>query len=64
MKDRSLFEGFFLDDKKHGKGRWILKQGGVIEGEWDKGKVIGSGIINLPDGSTYEGEWKDDMQHG
>ena len=42
-----------MNGVKHGKGRWILKKGGVIDGEWDKGKVIGAGLINLPDGSTY-----------
>lgn len=34
MPDKSLFEGFFKNDKKHGEGRLITYDGEVIKGEW------------------------------
>lgn len=33
-KDGSVYDGFWLQDKKHGKGKHTLKNGEYYDGEW------------------------------
>ena len=37
--DGKIYEGGFLDDKKHGKGKLTSKEGKVTEGTWVDGKL-------------------------
>lgn len=40
------------------------EDGSVYEGEWNKEKRNGYGILTLADGSVYEGNWVDDALNG
>ena len=62
--DHCLYEGFFKNGKRFGKGRMILLNGDVLEGDFVDGKLEGRVKYEFQDGSTYEGEWKDDAKHG
>lgn len=35
-----VFEGEWKDGLPHGKGKLIIKKGEVIEGVWEKGKLV------------------------
>jgi hypothetical protein len=39
------YEGEFFNDAKHGKGALYLKNGKIIEAEWNKGKRIFESIL-------------------
>ena len=36
----SRHEGFRLNDRKHGRGKIIDKDGGVTESEWNMGQLL------------------------
>lgn len=38
MLDGDTFEGYWFNDKAHGKGIYIHKDGATYEGDWDKDK--------------------------
>ena len=38
-KDGSIYEGYWLDNMAHGKGRLIHSDGDVYEGDWLNDKV-------------------------
>jgi hypothetical protein len=46
-----------LDNKRHGKGKYIYADGSKYEGEWRYDKMNGKGIHTLCDGSIYDGFW-------
>jgi len=37
--DGKIYEGGFLNDKKHGKGRLTFSDGKTTEGTWAEGKL-------------------------
>ena len=57
--DGDLFEGYFLNGKKNGRGKYTWTNGDVYDGNWVDGKRTGKGRITWSNGDTYEGEWKD-----
>ncbi|POM81354.1 Hypothetical protein PHPALM_689 [Phytophthora palmivora] len=72
----SIYEGEFVQGKKHGVGKVIAP---VVEvqsdctiqnhteqysGEWRDGCREGLGDAIFADGSRYSGQWKDDLQDG
>ncbi|CAI2374483.1 unnamed protein product [Moneuplotes crassus] len=59
-----IYEGYWLNDLAHGKGRLIHQDGDVYKGSWEKGKASGYGDYIHSDGTKYEGSWKDDLQDG
>jgi hypothetical protein len=60
-----IFEGYFLDGKRHGKGRFVANENGhSYIGEYRKDKKNGFGIGFFFSGKKYTGEWKDDIYNG
>ncbi|MBS7263714.1 MAG: hypothetical protein KIG44_01140 [Eubacteriales bacterium] len=57
--DGDLFEGYFINGKKNGRGKYTWANGDVFDGNWVDGKRTGKGRITWSNGDTYEGEWKD-----
>lgn len=60
----AVYEGEWLNDKKHGKGTQVWKDGSRYDGQWRNGKANGYGRLIHGDGDVYEGEWKDDTACG
>ena len=64
-KKDSTYMGFFSDDLKHGKGKVIFHgDDSVYEGDFNKGKITGSGVFIWKDKSSYDGEFLDGKMHG
>lgn len=57
--DGDLFEGYFINGKKNGRGKYTWANGDVYDGMWKDDKRTGRGRITWSNGDTYEGEWKD-----
>lgn len=62
--DGDLFEGYFINGKKNGRGKYIWANGDIFDGNWVDGKRTGKGRITWSNGDTYEGEWKDGKRCG
>jgi antitoxin component YwqK of YwqJK toxin-antitoxin module len=54
-----VYRGEYVDDKKHGIGKFTWPDGRVYDGGWANGKQHGSGLVFYPNGSIKEGEWID-----
>lgn len=60
-----LYEGQWRNDHYHGRGTlYYHKDGGKYEGEFDKGRRHGWGVMFYPDGTRYEGEWENGERCG
>ncbi len=62
--DGDLFEGYFLNGKKNGRGKYIWANGDVYDGMWKDGKRCGRGRISWSNGASFDGEWHDGKKHG
>ena len=62
--DGSIYKGFFENDKIKGRGRLILVNRYIYEGDFDDGLFNGFGKLYSLNGLKYEGNWKNDMQDG
>mmetsp|Transcript_112025 Transcript_112025/g.215710 ORF Transcript_112025/g.215710 Transcript_112025/m.215710 type:complete len:234 (+) Transcript_112025:77-778(+) len=60
LKGVVIYEGQYVDDAKHGSGRFEWPDGGVYEGGWAKGKKSGQGCYTNPRGESRRGEWVED----
>ena len=68
-----VFEGYFLNGKKNGHGKYTWADGDTYEGEWKNDKRCGRGKLiqygRSPSGEiymkySYDGEWLDSKEHG
>ena len=59
--DGDLFEGYFINGKKNGRGKYIWANGNVYDGNWVDGKCAGKGRISWSSGASFDGEWKDNQ---
>ena len=59
--DGDLFEGYFLNGKKNGRGKYIWANGNVYDGNWVDGKCTGKGKVTWSNGASFDGEWKDNQ---
>jgi hypothetical protein len=59
-----VYEGYFKDDKRHGKGRVTFHSGALYEGYFKDDKKHGKGKYTFPNGTVYIGYFKDDKKHG
>lgn len=57
--DGDLFEGYFLNGKKNGRGKYTWANGNVYDGNWVDGKCTGKGRISWSSGAFFDGEWLD-----
>lgn len=63
--DGARYEGWILNGKRHGQGKYYFRSGGYYEGDWANGKMEGWGKLFYVNGTTaYEGEWENDKFHG
>jgi len=64
-ESNGIYKGFWLDDKKHGKGTFKHKSSGnEYVGEWFNGKRHGKGTLKWNDGNEYVGDWFNGKRHG
>ena len=60
-----VYEGQFVSDKKHGKGKIIYKQtGDVYEGEFKDDAITGNGVYKWANGESYKGSVLNGKMHG
>jgi len=60
-----IYEGYFLNDKRHFRGRHLNKDGSYYEGEWEADREDGRGLFKNPkDGKEYAGEWCQGREQG
>ena len=52
-----VYVGEWWDDKRHGRGRVTLGDGGTYVGTFARGVYDGIGIFRSKDGDEYDGEW-------
>ena len=50
-----MYEGYFMYNQMHGKGRFISENGKVVEGEWIAGKMHGKTTIRYPNADLFMG---------
>ena len=53
-----------LKNVPNGKGRLVMGNGDIYEGDFVKGKRQGYGVLTLKSGEKYEGQWFNNEQHG
>ncbi|XP_007648049.2 MORN repeat-containing protein 1 isoform X2 [Cricetulus griseus] len=63
-QDRQVYQGSFHDNKRHGRGQMIFKNGDKYEGDWVRDQRQGHGVLHCADGSIYEGQWHSDVFSG
>ncbi len=59
-----VYEGQYVDERRHGIGEYHFLDGSIYEGEYFKNKRQGFGVFTILDKSVYEGEWDRDYIHG
>lgn len=59
-----LYEGFWKDGWKHGKGRLIREDGEMYQGDWVIDKEQGHGKALDHKGLFYQGKWFQGKPHG
>lgn len=57
--DGDLFEGYFINGKKNGRGKYTWANGDVYDGMWKDDKRTGRGRISWSNGAFFDGEWLD-----
>ncbi|OMJ76580.1 hypothetical protein SteCoe_24026 [Stentor coeruleus] len=58
-----IYQGGFLNGKKHGLGRLITALGKIYEGYWRRGKKSGFGVFQS-ETEFYCGDWELGLYHG
>ena len=58
------YEGEYVDNRKHGLGRLIMRDGSYYEGEFKNGEIEGKGVLELSTGLRYEGKFSKGERHG
>lgn len=65
FKQGSRYEGYKLNDMRHGKGKFFYLDGGLYDGDWKYNKMDGQGSLYYQSGKlAYEGGWQDDKFQG
>ncbi|CAE7211473.1 Morn1 [Symbiodinium natans] len=59
-KGTMIYEGDYLDDAKHGFGKFTWPNGNVYEGGWQNGKRHGKATFVTSTGKQKVGFWHDD----
>ena len=64
-KDNKLiFKGNYLDNKRNGQGKLMIKEKEFYEGEFKNDKMEGKGSYHYENGDIWEGEFKNDLKNG
>mmetsp|Transcript_14687 Transcript_14687/g.20474 ORF Transcript_14687/g.20474 Transcript_14687/m.20474 type:complete len:370 (+) Transcript_14687:163-1272(+) len=59
-----VYEGQWMQDKMHGKGKFEFNSGSVYEGEFKADQFNGMGSYTWKDGKSYSGNYVDGKRHG
>ena len=62
--DGNKYDGYWKDDKAHGKGKFYYNNGDYFEGDWVQNVTTGYGVFVNLNGNKYEGQWLNDIQNG
>jgi len=57
-KDGKKYEGYFVNDKREGQGKFTWKDGRIYDGMWKDGKQHGRGKFISKEGTERLGEWE------
>ncbi|KRW99994.1 hypothetical protein PPERSA_05497 [Pseudocohnilembus persalinus] len=60
----AVYEGYWKDGMRDGKGKITFKSGAIYEGNFQQGKKNGDGKMTYPSGNYYEGQWQQDKKCG
>jgi|GEM_PF-4907564 len=63
-KKYGVYEGYFIQGKRHGQGTQTWPSGDKYTGAWKDHKKHGQGTYTWPNGNKYTGAWKDHKKHG
>lgn len=58
------YTGYLVDGIRHGRGKFISKEGHIQEGTFVHGVLQGQGTYKWPDGSCYTGSWSNGDREG
>ena len=61
---KNIYEGPYVNGKRHGKGKYTYSSGKVYEGDFFEDKFQGNGKMTYTDGSYYEGEFVNNLFEG
>lgn len=65
FKQGSKYEGYKLNDMRHGEGKFYYQDGGMYDGNWQCNKMDGFGSLYYQSGKlAYQGNWKNDKFQG
>ena len=64
FKNKNYYEGEFLNNLRHGKGKYYEKNKLVYEGEFAEDKYNGKGKIYYENGGYYDGEFSKGVRNG
>lgn len=62
--DGSKYQGYAVNKKPHGKGKFTTRLGSTYEGVFIEGKLQGEGILTIPPELRYIGNFIDGMPSG
>ena len=58
------YEGMWKQNRMHGRGVYLWKDGKKYDGEWMNGMRSGSGITIMPNGEKHDGNYKNNDYSG
>ena len=58
-----IYEGYYANNKRHGKGKETDNYGNIYEGDFAEGDFV-SGKVSYANGDVYIGNCKNDDRHG
>jgi hypothetical protein len=64
VDEKGIYEGYWKENQRHGKGKYKWANGDTYEGEFSFDKKDGFGKYIFASGERYEGEWKNDLREG
>lgn len=62
--ENGTYEGYILNNKRNGKGKYTWKDGNYYEGDWVDDQKEGTGKFVWTTGDVYAGEYKGDKREG
>ncbi len=64
LSNGDCYEGYAVNGKREGKGKYTYSNGSCYEGDFVNGKQEGKGKYTYSSGSCYEGDWVNGKQEG
>lgn len=64
FESKGIYEGYWLDNARHGAGKYTWSNGDSYEGEFKNGGRNGFGVYTFATGESYVGHWKNDLRDG